>query len=199
MGKEAAKWLKAVDPHFGFLAAHGFGRRDLDDSSFWSIWVQYQSETSAIRISKSNEFVRSEVHLIRLVNGEVPPYPIWITSDRIDWTLLDTVVEARQPDLMSEVARQRGLNSSELDEQLQFWARVLRDVAGDFLNGDFAPLDEAAEIVRARVADNPQGVQVWLPDDAPDGAEAEEGAAVAATVPPEVSVSVRRYRRRPRR
>lgn len=199
MGKEAAKWLKAVDPYFGFLTGQGFGSRDLDDSSFWSIWAQYRSETSAIRISKSNEFVRAEVHLIRLVNGEVPPYPIWITDDRIDWTLLDNVVEARQPDLMREVTRLRGLKPSELDEQLHFWAQVLRDVAGDFLAGDFAPLDEAGAIVRARVADSPQSVQVWLPDDAPHGADADEAAAVAATVPPEVTVSVRRYRRRPMR
>lgn len=199
MGREAARWLKAVDPHFGFLATEGFGSRDLDDSSFWSIWVQYRSETSAIRISKSNEFVRAEVHLIRLVNGEVPPYPIWITDDRIDWTLLDNVVEARQPDLLTEVARLRGLKSSELDQQLHFWARVLRDVAGDFVAGDFAPLDEAAAIVRTRVADHSQNVQVWLPDDAPNGAEDEQAAAVAATVPPEVGVSVRRYRRRPKR
>jgi len=37
MGKEAAKWLKQVDPHFGFLADVGFADRDVDDSSFWSI------------------------------------------------------------------------------------------------------------------------------------------------------------------
>jgi hypothetical protein len=66
MGKEATKWLEAVDPHFGFLADLGFAPRAVDDSSFWSVWVQYQSSTSAVRISKSNEFVRSEVHLIPL-------------------------------------------------------------------------------------------------------------------------------------
>ena len=59
MGNEAGKWLTKVDPHFGFLADMGFGNRDVDDSSFWSIWVQYRSDTAAVRISKSNEFVRS--------------------------------------------------------------------------------------------------------------------------------------------
>jgi len=52
--------------------------------------------------------------LIRLVSGQVPPYPIWITDDRIDWTLLDNVVEARAPDLMDEVRKQAGLKAPEL-------------------------------------------------------------------------------------
>ena len=44
----------------------------------------------------------------------MPPYPIWITDDRIDWTLLDNVVEARAPDLMDEVRKQAGLKAPEL-------------------------------------------------------------------------------------
>lgn len=199
MGKEATKWLKTVDLHFGFLTDMGFAHRDVDDSSFWSIWVQYRSATSAVRISKSNEFARSEVQLIRLVNGQVPAYPIWITDDRIDWTLLDNVIESREPNLMSEVSKLTGLKTADLDEQLRFWARALREVAGDFLTGGFAPLDEAASLIRSRVADNPQSVQVWLPEDAPDTAEAQEASAVAATLPPNVGVSVRRYRRGPAR
>ena len=133
--------------------------------------------------------------MIRLVNGQVPPYPIWITDYRIDWTLLDNVVESRRPDLVPEVSRQTGLRSSELDQQLRFWAQVLRDVAGDFLAGSFAPLEEAASLIRSRVDANPQEVQVWIPDDAPDGAEAEEASSVRMTLPPNVGLSVRRYRR----
>jgi hypothetical protein len=199
MGKEAEKWVKQVDPHFGFLTQLGFGSRDVDDSSFWSIWVQYRSDTSAIRISKSNEFVRADVHLIRLVNGQVPRYPIWITDEPIDWILLDNVVESREPGLLSEVKRLTGLKSAELDGQLRFWARVLREVAGDFLAGSFASLDEAASVIRARVAAHPQSVQVWLSEDAPDGVEAQEADAVRATLPAQVGVSVRRYRRGPAR
>jgi hypothetical protein len=198
MGKEAAKWLGLVEPHFRFLSSLGFTTIDVDDSSFWSTWVQYRSDTSAIRIELSREFVRSEVHLIRLVNGEVPTYPIWITDDRIDWALLDNVVEVRQPDLMADVGKQTGLTSDELDGQLRFWAHILCDVARDFLAGDFASLDEAATLIRSRVAEHPQRVQVWLSEEAPESAEDQEETAVRAQVPPNVGVSVRRYRRGPR-
>ncbi|MDX6240887.1 MAG: hypothetical protein QOG10_5707 [Kribbellaceae bacterium] len=191
--KTAAKWRTQVEPHFGYLTDFGFTTIEDDDSSFWSLWVQYRSETAAVRINKSNEFRRAEVHLIRLVDGELPAYPIWITDDRIDWTLLDNVVEVRQPSLVEHAGKLSGLTASRLDEQLGFWARVLRDVASDFLEGDFASIDEAGELIRRRVAEHPQQVQVWIPNDAPLGSEAEQVTEVQAIVPPNVGVSVRRY------
>lgn len=193
MGKTAEKWRKQVEPHFGFLYDHGFTTVDVDDSSFWSLWVQYRSGTVAVRISKSNETTRAEVQLIRLVDGEVPAYPIWITEERLDWTLLDNVVEARQPHLREDAAKLSGLTASQLDQQLQFWASVLSDVAPEFLDGDFAPIDEAGELIRSRVAEHPQQVRVWIPNDAPADSEAEQIAEVQSTVPPNVGVSVRRY------
>jgi len=196
VGRQAEKWFETVDKHFGFLREARFTHLDTDDSSFWSLWVQYRSDSAAIRISKSNEFTRSEVELIRLVDGEVPPYPIWITDARIDWILLDNVVMARKPALQDEVRNQSGLKPAEIESQLGFWARTLRDVAQDFIDGDPAPIDEAGALVRARVAAEPQQVQVYLPSDAPPGAEAEEAAKVRATVPPNVGVTVRRYFRR---
>ena len=130
--------------------------------------------------------------LIRLVDGEVPAYPVWITEERIDWVLLDNVVEVRRPDLLTEVARHNDLG---LEEQLQFWARVLRDVAGDFLEGGFGSLDEAGTLIRGRVAATPQEVRISIPSDAPDGAGARSAAAVRAIVPANVAVSIHRYRR----
>ena len=112
MGEDATTWRELVEPHSGFVADFGFEAVDLDEGSFWSLWVQYRSPTAAIRISKSREFVRCEVELIRLVDGEVPAYPIWITEDRIDWVLLDNVVAVRRPDLLGRghtAVRTRGL------------------------------------------------------------------------------------------
>lgn len=47
--------------------------------------------------------------------------------------LLDNVVEIRRPDLLPDVTRHTGLGASQVDDQLGFWAQVLRDVARDFL------------------------------------------------------------------
>lgn len=195
MGRAARQWAAKAEPHFGFLVAHGFDRVETDDSSFWSIWVQYASDRAAVQISQSNEFRRAEVHLIRLVEGKVPAYPIWITSDRIDWMLLDTVLEARMPSRLPEAHSMTGLSAKDLDKQLAFWSEILRSVAPDFLAGQFAAMDEGAEIIRARVREHPQQITTWLPDDAPPEADQAARRESAATVPPEVAVRVRRYRR----
>ena len=167
MGERAERWRRSVDPHFGFLTGLGSRGRSRSERSAWSVWVQYRSASAAVRVSRSNEFIRCEVELIRLVDGSVPAYPIWITDDRIDWTLLDNVVEVRRPDLAAEAARHRGLGPAEVEDLLAYWAQVLRDVAGDFLAGDLAAIDEAGALVRSRVAEHPQQVQVWLPDERP--------------------------------
>lgn len=196
MGRAADAWAKTVGPHMSFLIGHGFSRVTTDDSSFWSLWVQYASDDAAVRISKSNEFRRSEVHLIRLVDAKVPPYPIWITADRIDWTLLDNVLEARRPALMQAALPMAGLQDRDIELQLAFWANALREACPDFLAGDLAAIDEAGEIVRGRVREHPQEIVAWLPEDAPDGADASAAREMADTVPPDVAVRVRRYRRK---
>lgn len=96
-----------VEEHFDFLVERGFRLTDVDYST-WTISVTYGSATSAVQVSKSNEFIRSEVHLVRLVDGKLPPYPIWVTEARIDWTLLDNVLEARAPGLLERSLKLTG-------------------------------------------------------------------------------------------
>ncbi len=99
MGRSAGEWRQRVEAHFSFLEEHGFDEPTADDSSWWATIAQYSSDRSAVRVSRNVEFQRTEVHLVRFVDGSVLPYPIWITSAPIDWTLLDNVLQARAPEL----------------------------------------------------------------------------------------------------
>ena len=87
VGPHAGRWRERVEHHFGCLPDNGFSEVQTDDSSFWVMWVQYLSYKAGVRISHSTEFQRAEVNLIRLVHGKVPPHPIWIASERVDWVL----------------------------------------------------------------------------------------------------------------
>jgi hypothetical protein len=42
---------------------------------------------------------------------------VWITEDRIDWTLLDNVIEVRRPDLLPGVRKQHGLDDDAVKSQ----------------------------------------------------------------------------------
>lgn len=195
MGRRASKWLKQVDPYFGFLREHGFTRVTTDGSSFWSLWVRYASPHAAVQVAKRSEFTRVEVALIRLVDGEVPPYPISITAAPVNHALLDTVLEARDEALLRDAARMGGLGAAQVERQLSFWATTLREVAPECLEGDLSAVDEAEAVVRRRVAEQPQQLTTWIPDDAPPTAEAEELEEMKGHVPEAVAVEVRRYRR----
>ena len=195
MGRQASKWRQMVEPHFGFLAEHGFRVTGADDSTWWETSLTYTSPVAGIKVARSQEFDRSEVNLIRLVDGTIPPYPIWVTADRRDWALLDMALKARSPEKHAEAMRMTGLSKRELEKQLVFWAESIRTILPDFLAGDLSVIDEAAELVREVVISHPQQITAWVPEDAPVGAEEAEAAALAKTVPQEVSVSVRRYRR----
>ncbi len=184
------RWTSAVERHFGFLAAHGFQIGTAEEPTQWERAVLCQAPGVAVKVARSVEFARAEVNLIRLVDNEVPPYPIWITDETVNWTLLETVIEARRPDLVEQLPA-GGLKDAELDGQLAKWAELLRVVAPDFLGGDTAAIDEAAEVLRQRVRENPQRVTVWEPE----GTESSSLSDVRGSVPDNVEVRAGRYSR----
>ena len=193
---DAGSWQDQVQPHFAFLEGYGFRITASDASSPWETSVTYKSSTGGVKVTNSNEFFRAEVNLIRLVDGHVPPYPIWITDEPINWALLDNVLEVRSPERLEPARSLKGLGKADVDRQLEFWADCLNTVAADFLDGDMSAIDEASAVIRARVREHPQQMTVWLPDSAPAGADAAEFEQASTTVPPEVGVKVRRYRRK---
>jgi hypothetical protein len=197
VGASARHWRQLAGPHFAFLEEHGFRLTATDDSSTWETWVQYTSATSAVRVTRSREFARVEVQLIRLVDGQVPAYPIWVTSEPMNWALLDNVLEARAPELLQRAAG--GVTGPEVDRQLAFWASALATAAPEFLDGDLAAIADAESIVRQRVSQHPQQVTVWIPDDAEPAGSARQAQSTKATVPPEVRVVTAQYQRKARR
>lgn len=82
-------------------------------------------------------------------------------------------MELRRPDLTVQVRSQAGLSATQVQAQLAFWSGVLRDVAPDFVAGEFAALDQAADQIWRNALEHPQTVTVHLPSDAPVGAESK--------------------------
>ena len=141
------------------------------------------------------QFDRVEITLVRLVEGELPEYEVWVTDSPRNRVLFDNVLIARAPDVDEASRALSGLSRGDEEEQLRFWADALRSVAPDFLEGDDAPLREGEQVVRQRVAENPQELTIWLPSDASQEEEDRAREEAMQTAPPNVEVSVRRYHR----
>lgn len=186
--------LAAAGRHFGFLDAHSFRTSGVEEVSAWETTVMYKTSHAAVQIAVSREFARAEIHLIRLVDGEVPQASIWITEEVQHWAMLDNVIEARRPELLERIPA-GGLKDEDVERQLATWAELLLLVAPDFLEGDLWAIDDAAVVLRQRVDAHPQQVTVWLPDDDTSGAEADAVAEARGSVPPNVDVKVGRHRR----
>lgn len=192
MGRAEKAWERSVRSHFDFLLERGFRFDHVDDSA-WGTTAVYLSSTLGLEVTRSTEFSRVEITLLRLVGGQPPEPEIWVTDRPINRTLLDNVLVARAPSLLEQIPT--GLSKRDVDAQLRLWAESLRSVAPDFLEGSDAALVEAERVVRQRVADNPQELTVWLPSDATDTDERRAREKAERTAPVGVQVTVRRYKR----
>jgi hypothetical protein len=194
VARAAKAWERRVREHFDFLVEHGF-RFDHVEASSWATTALYLSPTLGLEVTRSVEFDRVELELIRLVGGELPEYEVWITDSPRNRVLFDNVLIARAPELDEASLALGGLSKEAEEMQLRFWADALRSVAHDFLDGDDAPLRDGEQVVRQRVAENPQELTIWLPSDASQEEEDRARDKAKQTAPPNVEVSVRRYRR----
>jgi hypothetical protein len=192
MGREAKEWERRVRKHFDFLLDHGFAFGGVDDSSSWETGAIYLGGRVGIEIADSREMNRVEIDLIRLHNGRLPEPQIWVTDEPINRTLLDNVIEARRHPSVSQLP---ALASRRVDEQLETWARLLKEVAPEVMRGDDAPIADAEAVVRQRVAEHPQEIVVWLPHDASDERERDALTDARRGAPEGVAVHVRRYAR----
>lgn len=59
----------------------------------------YEAPTLAIKVVRSIEFNSAELWLIRLVNGQVPDYPVFVYPETpINYIMLNSVVARRSPE-----------------------------------------------------------------------------------------------------
>jgi hypothetical protein len=194
VARAANAWERQVREHFDFLVEHGF-RFDHVEEKWWATTARYLSGTLGLEVTRSVEFNRVEISLLRLVDGKLPEHEVWVTDSPRNRVLFDNVLIARSPELDEESRALKGLSSEEKEKQLRFWADALRSVAPDFLDGDDAALRDGEQVVRQRVAENPQELTIWLPGDASQEEENRAREEARQAAPPNVEISVRRYRR----
>ena len=194
-----AKWERIVRPYFDFLLQHGFSP---DPSAAYSEWygtsIAYRSAVSAVIVTRSVEFGRAEVQLVRLVDGAYPDYASFFRdSAPLNRTLFDNVVIARAPDRLIEIQAATGLKKAAIERQLALWSQLVRDVAPDFLRGADTVFNDAKGVIRGRVREHPQQVEIWLPDGASPEEESSAIEEQRSHVPSEVEIVARRYRQSP--
>jgi hypothetical protein len=158
--RAAKRWKASVKKHFDFLTDYGF-RFDHMEDKWWATTAVYLSAALGVEVTRSVEFDRVEISLLRLVEGQAPEVEVWVTDRPLNRVLFDNVLEARGSDLFGQIPT--GLSQRVVEEQLRLYAELLRTLVGDFLKGSDAALLEGERVIRERVSTNPQEVTIWLP------------------------------------
>jgi hypothetical protein len=198
-----ATWATHVAAHFSFLeTAYGFHVASADGASWWQTTVRYDSPLLAVRIDNSVEFERVEVWLIRLVDGQLPEYPIFINPDTpINYVILDRVLQNRAPQEAERLLELKGLSDEQVDRSLVFLSDMLRAYCDDVLRGDFAIFDVIADQMHVYARKHPQGIRIIVPDTTSDEEALVRVEKTSGTYPQQ-PVTLEYYttkKRRPRR
>ena len=186
------RWESLVGRHFDFLPEFGF-LFDHAEEKWWATTAVYRSDQLGLEVTRSVEFGRVELTLLRLVDGELPEVQVWVSDAPLDRVLFDNVLEARKPQVLNDLGR--GLSDEGVEQQLALYVELLREVVPDFLEGSDAALVEGEVVIRERVKASPQQLTVWLPSDASEADEADARAEAERTSPPDVRIFIRRYSR----
>jgi len=192
----ANAWRAQVDAHFGYLRkTYGFRLTSADASSLWVTRVVYQTDVAVVAVDKSVEFERVEVSVMRLVEGRLPEYPIFILQDTvINETVFDNILMRRNPQLLDRLRGLQGLDDDHIERSLAFLAQALEENLADFLTGERSIFEAVDVLIKERARAHPPVITVYLPEDA----TVEQEAAAIAEVEsgsPEIPVVARRYRR----
>jgi len=166
-------WKARVAVHFGFLeATYGFHFAQVDGSNWWQTSVRYDSPLLAVTIDKSVEFDRAEVWLIRLPDGQLPEYPIFINPDTpISYVILDKVLQERAPREAERLLGLNGISDEQVECSLAFLAHALATYCDDVLHGDFSIFDVIAEKMHQQAREHLQEIRIILPDTSQPGEE----------------------------
>jgi len=114
--------------------------------------LTYQNETTAVEVSLEPIDGGVFVLVSRLVNGQIPKYPVFVTRGmKLHSFYLDDLVGLRRPDAAKRQAGVDPPSVREIAKSVGQSASQLRELGNDILSGDFAIFSELDKIVKARI------------------------------------------------
>jgi hypothetical protein len=116
--------------------------------------VLYESETTAVEIGFEWNEQYVYVELFRLINGKIQENPIVIQpNSEVTVHNLEDLIAIRSPKMtLGTEYFGKPITVESLEHVLSHYARALRELGGDVLQGDFTVFNELGSIVKARIS-----------------------------------------------
>lgn len=134
---------------FGYLEKeYGFKETKNEENRF-GYYITYQNSTTAIRISYEPMECGVFVLLSRLINDDIPKYPVFIKPETIiNSFYLDDIIKLKMLSSEKELRNTSLLNEKELETVMNECAHNLKQYATDILKGNFKLFEELDVIVK---------------------------------------------------
>lgn len=119
-----------------------------------STFITYQNSTTAIRISFEPREGGVFILLSRLINGNIPAYPILIDQETsLNSFYLDDLLNLKAPTLKMEYQIEDLFDSLKLENIIMQMAKALKKYAVEILKGNFQLFVELESLVKKRAED----------------------------------------------
>lgn len=124
-----------------------------EEENAYGVFITYLNKTTFVRISYEPREDGLFIFLSKLINGDVPEYPIFIDQDtEINGFYLDDLLSVRAPEEIKNFKERLSKEQRyEISEMLVFYASMLEKHAVDILQGDFYIFPELELIVKQRM------------------------------------------------
>jgi hypothetical protein len=120
-------------------------------NSVYSTCILYQNSTTAVEICFEKRELQVLVLLMKLINGEIPKYPMFIQPDTvINSFYLDDLMALNAVDIEQKEWGYE-LTAEDLKETITKYAHYLKEFGKDVLRGDFKIFVELEKKVKERV------------------------------------------------
>ncbi len=166
-------FFKLCGRHFAFLIEEFGCRVGGKKSDAFEDELIYRNATTAVKIRYEPREKYVFVLLCRLVNGKIPPYPIFVRHEKeLTQFYLDDLLTLRSPatiirkkyhrerfadkeDLHQAIkaSLEEPFTEQNLEHMIKTYAAALREHGSDILKGNFTVFAELEKIVRKRTAE----------------------------------------------
>lgn len=117
------------------------------------VFITYLNKTTGVRISLEPREGGIFVLLAQLINGKLPPYPIFIKPEtKLQSFYLDDIISLKSSLQSHEQTAQNKNSNNELTNKLYYYSTMLKKYASDILLGDFTIFPQLERIVKKRAS-----------------------------------------------
>ena len=151
MKSQHSKFIACSRKLFSFLIDK-YGFREIHSkTSSYGDEILYKNATTGVLVRWEFRDRYIYVALIKLIHGNVPPYPIFIRSkSNIDWFYLDDLLSIRRKNFEALQADFQNEDEKKLTVKLKKISVYLEREAEDVLKGDFSVFPKLDLIVKER-------------------------------------------------